>query len=480
MNSSIFPKLSCLHEVVIALGSNMGDRVETFDKALNMMKKAGVQVVCHAGLYESAPAYVTDQPKFLNSAVRARTNLDPRALLGVLKDIERSLGRIVNGVRYGPRPIDLDILFYGDVEFSDESLTLPHPRIWERPFVVAPLMDLYNSTLCDGNNIWIKRFEKAKCAWQLMGGDTQLCQDDLKRVLPIGGKLWQWSNRTYIMGILNITPDSFSDGGKYLSVQNAVAQAEALAAAGADIIDLGAQSTRPFATKLTSDEELKRLIPVVDAIKKLPSMESVWLSVDTFHSEVAKEAVKHGVHMVNDVSGGHLDPEMYSTVAKLCVPYIMMHMRGDPATMLQEKNILYKNVSADVGAELCKSLSKAESSGIPAWRIVVDPGIGFSKTCEQNVQLLGDLSGFRSGLASWSLAATKMPMLLGPSRKRFLGKICELEKAEDRDIATIGAVVAGIAQGADIVRVHNVKASIDAIRVADAIFKTKGLTRSLK
>lgn len=481
VNSFRSISMSCQqHEVVIALGSNMGNRVANFDKALSMMRRAGVDVICHSSLYESAPAYVTDQPKFLNSAVRASTRLDPSALLGVLKGIERTLGRAGNGIRYGPRPIDLDILFYGEMTFSDENLTLPHPLIWERPFVLAPLMDLYGTRLSNGSHVWMKRYEKAKCAWQLMGGDTQLGQDGLRRVVPIGGKLWNWSDRTYVMGILNITPDSFSDGGKYFSVQDAVAQAEAMVHAGADIIDLGAQSTRPFATKLTSDEELARLLPVVEAMKKLPCMDPVWLSVDTFYSKVAREAVKHGVHMVNDVSGGSLDPDMYKTVADLGVPYVVMHMRGDPTTMLQEKNLQYKRVSADVSLELCESLRKAESSGIPAWRIIVDPGLGFAKTSEQNVHLLGDLSSFRSGLGSWSLTATRLPLLIGPSRKGFLGKICNREKAEDRDAATIGAVVAGIAQGVDIVRLHNVKASVDAIRVADAVFKTKDLTKGLK
>lgn len=476
-----FTMSSQQQEVIIALGSNMGNRVASFEKALGMMKRAGVDVISHASLYESAPAYVLDQPKFLNSAVRASTRLDPNALLGVLKGIERSLGRATNGIRYGPRPIDLDILFYGDVNLSDENLTVPHPLIWERPFVLAPLMDLYSPKLAiNGNQLWTKRFERAKCAWQLMGGDKQLGQDGLKRVIPVGSKLWHWSDRTYLMGILNVTPDSFSDGGKYFSVQDAVAQADALARAGADIIDLGAQSTRPFATKLTSDEELARLIPVLEAIKKLPSMESVWLSVDTFYSKVAREAVNHGVHMVNDVSGGSLDPDMYTVVAELGVPYVLMHMRGDPTTMQEEKNLQYKNVSADVAEELCERLKMAESMGIPAWRIVVDPGLGFSKTTEQNVQLLGDLSAFRSGLGAWSLTATNLPMLIGPSRKRFLGKICNREKAEDRDAATIGAVVAGVSQGADIVRLHNVEASMDAIRVADAIFKSTGLAKGFR
>ena len=291
-----------------------------------------------------------------------------------------------------------------------------------------------------------------------------------------GNELWNWRDKTYLMGILNITPDSFSDGGRYFSVRDAVHRAESLASEGAHIIDLGAQSTRPNATKLSSEEELARLVPILDAIRDLPSMKSIWLSVDTFCSKVAREVVtKHGVHMVNDVSGGTLDSEMYATVAELGVPYVLMHMRGDPRTMQKACNVKYDDVTEDVTKELCVRLEKAESFGVPSWQIIVDPGLGFSKTAQQNLDLLGNLSKVRSGLSKWSLAASKAPMLLGPSRKSFLGKICGREKAEDRDVATIGAAVAGVAQGANILRLHNIKASADAIHVADAIFKAKSL-----
>jgi 2-amino-4-hydroxy-6-hydroxymethyldihydropteridine diphosphokinase/dihydropteroate synthase len=450
----------------------MGDRVSNFDKALVMMKRSGISVICHSGLYESAPAYVTNQPRFLNSAIKARTRLDPSALLAALKIIESDLGRVFGTVRYGPRPIDLDILFYGERAVNEDHLTIPHPLIWERPFVVAPLMDLCSTNAAAGD-AWNRRLDRAKDAW------TQLDHSGLKQVIPSPMKLRQelwscWQHKTYLMGILNITPDSFSDGGRYASVQDAVNRAESMASEGAHIIDLGAQSTRPGATKLSIDEELARLVPVLDAIRGLPSMESVCLSIDTFYSHVAREVVtKHGVHMVNDVSGGTLDPEMYATVAELGVPYVLMHMRGEPSTMQNAHHVNYGDVVEEVADELCDRLEKAESSGIPSWRIILDLGLGFSKTAPQNLHLLGNLSVLKSRLSKWSFAASKAPMLIGPSRKSFLGTICGREKAEDRDLATIGAAVAGIAQGANILRLHNIKASVDAVRVADAIFKPK-------
>eukprot|EP00249_Psilotum_nudum_P032445 c4796_g1_i1 orf=865-2508(-) len=477
-HGSAFARFSVMaseaEDVVIAIGGNVGNRVRNFMDALRMMKKAGIDIVSHAGLYESAPAYVLNQPRFLNSAVRAMTRLDPYSLLQVLKGIERDLGRVADGIRYGPRAIDLDILFYGQLSMSSEVLTIPHPRIWERPFVLAPLMDLYNTKLADSCKIWSARFERARHAWELVGGEKQLGQESLKRVIPLGDKLWYWSDKTYVMGILNVTPDSFSDGGKFISVQDAVAHVQALVDAGADIIDVGAQSTRPFASRITTEEELGRLLPVLEAVGKLASLESFYLCVDTFDSMVAREAVKSGVHMVNDVSGGCLDPDMYRVVAELGVPYVLMHMRGNPTTMLNEDNTRYRNVSGEVAQELCTRLEQAESLGVPGWCIITDPGLGFSKTAEQNIDILQNLSLFRSGLAAWSLAASKGPILIGPSRKSFLGKICRLENSSDQDAATAGVVVAGVALGADIVRVHNVKASVEAVRLADTIFRPKG------
>ncbi|KAL6007732.1 hypothetical protein ACLOJK_033233 [Asimina triloba] len=463
-------------DVAIALGSNVGNRLHNFNEALSLMKNRGIQVMRHGCLYETEPAYVTDQPLFLNSAVRGVTKLGPHELLRVLKQIEKDLGR-TEGIRYGPRPIDLDILFYGKLKINSDTLTVPHERIWERPFVMAPLKDLLGSTIeNDTSACWHSFAEHTNGLYELwveLGGDSLNGREGLRRVLPVGNRLLDWSQKTHVMGVLNLTPDSFSDGGRFQLVEAAVSQAKLLIEEGADIIDIGAQSTRPESTKISPVEELNRLLPVLDGILQIPGIEGKLLSVDTFYSEVAKAAVSKGVHIVNDVSGGQLDPNMLKVVAELRAPYVVMHMRGDPSTMQNAENVLYKDVCKEVASELYERVQTAEMSGVPAWRIILDPGIGFSKKTDQNLEVLMGLSTIRRELASKSFAASHAPMLIGPSRKRFLGEICSRLNAVDREAATVAAVTAGVLGGANIIRVHNVKDNLDAARVCDALLKQR-------
>lgn len=461
-------------EVVIALGSNVGNRVDNFNEALQLMKKSGMNITRHGCLYETEPVYVTDQPLFLNSAVRGITKLGPHELLRVLKKIEKDMGR-TDGIRYGPRPIDLDILFYGKFRVNSEILTIPHERIWERPFVIAPLMDVMGSAMESDTVASWHSFSKLSGglfeSWEKLGGESLIGKNGLKRVLPTGNVLWDWSLKTSMMGILNLTPDSFSDGGKFQSVEAAVSQVRLMILEGADIIDIGAQSTRPMASRLSAQEELDRLIPVLDAVLKMPEVEGKLLSVDTFHSEVASEAIGKGAHIVNDVSAGQLDPNMLDVVAGLKVPYVAMHMRGNPSTMQNSENLQYDNVCEQVASELYLRVRDAELSGIPAWRIIIDPGIGFSKNTEHNLDILMGLPNIRTELAGKSLALSHAPMLIGPSRKRFLGDICARPAAAERDPATIAAVTAGVLGGANIVRAHNVKDNLDAVKLCDAMVK---------
>ncbi|KAJ7534099.1 hypothetical protein O6H91_13G080000 [Diphasiastrum complanatum] len=460
-------------EVVIAMGGNVGNRVANFKNALNLMRQAGINISRHACLYESAPAHVTEQPSFLNSAVAATTTLEPHALLQALKRIESHLGRSFQGMRYGPRPIDLDIIFYGNHTVETDTLQIPHKLFMERPFVLAPLIDLLDSKL-DRHDHWSTH----ACAkggvfrvWNEMGGERLVGREGLKRVFPIGERLWHFSARTTVMGILNLTPDSFSDGGRFSSVDRAVDRVCAMISEGADFIDIGAQSTRPNARRLSTEEEQSRLIPVLDALANVSEMDGIRLSVDTFDSKVAREAVGHGANIINDVSGGCLDPTMYETIAELGVPCVLMHMRGDPTTMMNEANTKYFNMPQDVTGELCARLEKAESAGIPSWHIITDPGIGFAKELDQNLSLLRDMPLFRQHLIQRSMAFSHGPILIGLSRKSFLGKICANPKAEDLDAASIAALTVAIGGGANVARVHNVKATRDACRVADAVYK---------
>jgi 2-amino-4-hydroxy-6-hydroxymethyldihydropteridine diphosphokinase/dihydropteroate synthase len=456
------------------MGSNVGDRVGTFDRALQMMKSSGVNITRHACLYETAPAYVTDQPRFLNSAIRGTTRLGPHELLKKLKEIEKDIGR-TGGIRYGPRPIDLDILLYGKSQIDSETLVVPHERIHERPFVLAPLVDLLGTSCDDG--IETSWHSLSKCSggffelWNKLGGKSVIGTEGIKRVLPVGNRLLDWSERTLIMGILNLTPDSFSDGGNFQQVEAAISQAKLLISQGADIIDIGAQSTRPFAKKLSPREELERLIPVLDEVTKIPEVEGKLLSVDTFYAEVAAEAVKRGVHMINDVSGGQLDPGILKVAAELGVPYVVMHMRGDPSTMQSEKNLQYDDVCKEVASELYTRVREAELSGIPLWRIVIDPGIGFSKKCGHNNEIIKGLKSIRSEMGKMSLGASHVPLLLGPSRKSFLREVCNLSDPVDLDLVTISAVTIGLMNGANIVRVHNAGYCAPGAKFYDSLYK---------
>lgn len=193
--------------------------------------------------------------------------------------------------------------------------------------------------------------------------------------------------------------------------------------------------------------------------------------MDTFYSKVASEAVNTGAHLINDVSGGQLDSDMLKVVSGLKVPYLAMHMRRNPSTMQSSENLKYDDVCKQVSSELYSRVTEAESSGIPGWSIILDPGIGFSKKSEDNLDLLMGLPSIREEIGLKSLAASHAPILIGPSRKRFLGDICSQPDANRRDPATIAAVTAGVLGGANMVRVHNVRDNLDAVRLCDALRK---------
>ena len=261
------------------------------------------------------------------------------------------------------------------------------------------------------------------------------------------------------MGVLNVTPDSFSDGGKYDRLDLAVEHFYSMLENGADIIDIGGESTKPGSDPVSIEEELNRVIPIIHEVKKTSN--DILISVDTYKSVVAKEAIKAGADIINDVSGLTFDKDMASILAKYDIPVIIMHIQGKPKTMQQ--NISYNDLINDIKQYFKDRCDYAIKSGIKKNNIILDPGIGFGKTFNHNFKLLKNLKIFKD---------MAYPLLIGPSRKAFIGDVLKLPPHE-RVEGTIATVVAGILNGANIVRVHDVKENKRAIIVAENILAAK-------
>ncbi|GAB5036220.1 dihydropteroate synthase [Nannochloropsis oceanica] len=435
------------YHVYVALGSNLGDRALNLQRAVEALNEPTLgHVQATSGLFESKAQYVTEQPDFLNAVCRIQTLLPPLALLSRLQEIEKMLGRVKGTQRFGPRTLDLDILYYhedddpskpitfekhGEKKGSEEgSLFVPHVRLHEREFVLRPLAELAPSLRHPSQE-----------------------QITVKEML-----------RALVMGILNATPDSFSDGGiDAESVEAAVERAVRMREEGAGIIDIGGESTRPGADEVGEEEELRRVVPIIQGIRAHDK--DTLLSIDTRRAGVARAAVEAGVDIVNDVSGGGFDSKMLATVAALDVPYIIMHMRGTPQTMMQRQHSTYnEDAVEEVCGELWGAVGRAEEEGVRRWSMLVDPGIGFAKGLEVNMALL-------RGLDCVCERMVGLPVLVGVSRKKFLGTLCDEPRAEERDVMTSVVNAVAISRGAAMVRVHNVPMAVQTVRLADSLRK---------
>jgi dihydropteroate synthase len=262
-------------------------------------------------------------------------------------------------------------------------------------------------------------------------------------------------DKTQVMGIINATPDSFYDGGCAASPEDALRQAEAMVRDGAHILDVGAESSRPGAEAIGAEEELERLLPVLEALEPLP----VPVSVDTFRAETARRALELGAAMINDISGLRMDPEMPSVVAEAGCPCVIMHMLGTPKTMQEDPR--YEDVVDDICAFFEARIAELIGQGVREEQIWLDPGFGFGKTIDHNLSLLRRLGEFKR---------LGRPILIGASNKSTIGTILDLP-VEDRDEGTAATVAIAIAQGVDCVRVHNVKAMARVARMSDAIMQ---------
>jgi dihydropteroate synthase len=266
-------------------------------------------------------------------------------------------------------------------------------------------------------------------------------------------KTLQLGERTLLVGVLNVTPDSFSDGGKFLDPDRAFAHAVELEEAGADIIDIGAESTRPGAVRISEAEELRRLVPV---LKRLRDKLTIPLSVDTYKAAIAEKALELGADIINDPSALTIDPDLARTVGQANAGLILNHMRGSPETWTKLPPL--KDVMQTIVKELDASMHRALRAGLDRKQIVIDPGLGFGKRKEQNAEILAQLD---------ALARLEMPIMTGPSRKHFLAR----ESQEGTEFATAAAVAACVLNGSHLVRVHDVKAMKPVVEVVDEILR---------
>lgn len=474
----------------LALGGNIGDRLRYLSRGVQRLASLeGVKVCRTSSLYTTAPQYVTDQPAFLNAVAELELSTsrlsDLQGFLTDLKTIEEDLGRKAGGLRNGPRVIDLDILAVGDKSLSiahdKYSLELPHVRMHERDFVLVPMAEIcpdWRHPTIKGNPTVRDMLSALKAS--AADGDTKVVlppgaspQSWPYQVLPAAGGLhgrkdgflWRRSERTLVMGILNATPDSFSDGGDHLDVANAIVAARSMVDAGAHILDVGGESTRPGAAEVPIDVEISRIVPVIRAIRAEGL--DVTISVDTRKAAVARAAVEAGADWINDVSGGEFDKDMLPLAAELTAPIILMHMKGTPETM--NSMVGYDSVVDEVGEYLVSRRSAAEMAGILSWNIILDPGIGFAKNMAYNLQLLRSCGKLVERLQP-------SPVLFSASRKRFIGTILNEPDPKRRQFGNAATTAAAIAGGADMVRVHEVKEMAQTAMVCDSIYRISNET----
>ncbi len=409
--------------IIIALGANLSSQLGspkiTLKRAIQEIAKCGIKVLYQSPVYLTAPVPISDQPWYHNAVISVSTDKSPQQVLNILKSIENNFGR-VRTERNAPRVIDLDIVAYDDVVQDDETLILPHPRMHERAFVLCPLQDIAPN--------WIHPVSKKSVS-------------KLIRELPKNQEI-QKENRPLIMGVVNVTPDSFSDGGRFYSAESAIFHGLKLIEQGADMLDIGGESTRPNAAPVSPDVEQRRIIPVIEGLKNSGTL----ISVDTRNASTMQAALKAGAGLINDVTSLIWDKDSVHLLKNSDCRICLMHMQGSPQTM--QMNPTYHDVVKDVYDYLANRIRICVQAGIAKERLIIDVGIGFGKTLDHNITLLQNLSWFHD---------LGVDVLLGTSRKSFIEKICEFSVPPlDRLAGSLAGIAAACDAKVQIVRVHDV------------------------
>lgn len=500
------------HIVYLAFGSNVGHQLHNILQAINELNLyKEIKVLQTSSLYKSKPMYYLDQPDFINGCLKISTTLSPHNLLKALKDIEYlSLNRIKEFDNC-PRTIDLDIILYDSLIINTTDLNIPHIRMIERSFVLVPLCELLppdfiHPVTAEPIHDHLKKLMESNPSTELQESIDLVSLIPLPTQFPMLNEdknkslkfryleydLIHSKSSTQLMAILNITPDSFSDGCESnLNLKSTMEKVDEMYKNKVDIIDVGGCSTRPGSEQPPINDELERVIPVVKEIKKKYG-EFVIISVDTYRSKVAEEAIKAGADIINDISAGTFDDKMYDIIAKYNVPYIINHTRGNISNMTKLVNykqthdenlkIYNKRISnediivTEIAKELSNNIGKMYAKGIKRWQLILDPGLGFAKNLNENLSVIRDLPFFKKykqfNIQNQEyISFDYIPVLLGPSRKKFIGTITGKETATERINGTSASITAGIGFGSDIVRVHDYKEMKDVCLMGDAIYK---------
>lgn len=428
--------------ILISFGGNIAfegqSPTQVHAAAIASLADYGITVVRCSRFYKTPAWPDPAEPPFNNGVLAVETDLSPDALMDTLLMIEQRFGR-QRSIKNAPRTLDLDVLSYHDVIMGTSHLTLPHPRVHERAFILKPL--------CDVAPDWQHPIMNKSAQSLLQGMDIS--------EITLFHHPQHFLRSDCVMGVVNVTPDSFSDGGDYHDPDAAIAHGQALMAQGARWLDIGGESTRPGAKPVAQEEEQARILPVIEAL----SAQGAVVSVDTRHADTMRKALDCGAQIINDVTALTYDPDALPLMGASQCPVIMMHMQGLPETM--QDNPDYTDPLLQVGDYLEQRVTTSLRAGVMPWHIAVDPGIGFGKTLDHNLILLRGLGVLRERLG--------LPVMLGASRKSFIEKICPGVSARERLPGSLASVLSAYRQGVEGFRVHDVAQTVQALSVFQAI-----------